>query len=54
MLGSYTLTMNGMTATLAHNLAKGTTALTATKKLPGGQVHSFEAWRILGTLVILV
>ena len=38
VLGSYTLTMNGMTSTLAHNFAKDTTVLTATKKLPSGQV----------------
>ena len=40
VLGSYALTMNGMTSTLAHNFAKNTTVLTATKKLPGGQVQS--------------
>ena len=38
VLGSYTMTMNGMTSTVAHNFAKDTTVLTATKKLSSGQV----------------
>ena len=37
MLGSVSMTLNGMTSTLAHNFAKDATVLTAVKKLPGGQ-----------------